>query len=190
MEKTRVLGICGSLRRGSYNRKLLSIAENYAALAGADVETLDLKELALPLYDQDIEDNLPESVSRLKRGIERCDALLIASPEYNYSIPAPLKNAIDWASRNGNSFKGKVGAIFGTSTGTYGAVRGQAQLRLCLSCVDVLLLPQPQVMIGNAEEAFGEDGSLADEKHAGRLRSLVSNTIALAREMKRKIEVP
>src|SRR5689334_16655381 len=104
MPGLNVLAIPGSLRQDSFNRKALTIAIRLAEAQGAKVTMLDLKILDLPLYDQDVQDaGLPESVQKLKAAVEACDMLIIASPEYNYSIPGVLKNALDWGSRKGNS---------------------------------------------------------------------------------------
>lgn len=112
----KVLVISGSLRRDSFNRKLLNVAKKMAAELGAEVSEADLKELSLPVYDGGIEaQGMPESVQKLKAAVEATDVLLIASPEYNHSISGALKNAIDWLSRGENSLDGKLAAIFGAS---------------------------------------------------------------------------
>jgi chromate reductase len=185
MYTLKVLAMCGSLRLDSYNRQLLAIAKKIATDLGATVVEADLKLQGLPTYDGDIEAvGMPEPVQQLKKMTEESDVLLIATPEYNYSIPGGLKNAIDWLSRGErNSLGNKVAAIFGASTGPYGTVRGQAQLRLCLTAVNVLLLPKPQVMVRYAQEAFNIDGSLKDEKTAARLKTLIQKTFALADSM-------
>lgn len=181
----KVLGISGSLRTGSYNRKALQIAKKMAAELGAEVSEIDLKELNLPLYDGDIEaQGLSESVKKLKSAIEAADVLLIASPEYNYSISGALKNALDWASRSGNSFDGKWAVIFGASSGSFGTLRGQFQLRQIFYDLNVLVLPQPQVFIKSAGEAFNPDGSFKDEKLHEQLKSLIRKTIIMAEKLK------
>lgn len=153
----------------------------YAKDAGADTEEADLRELNLPVYDGDIEEHgFPARVLDFKAKIEASDMLLIASPEYNYSVPGGLKNAIDWASRGGNSFKGKFAAICGVSIGHYGTVRMQPHLRQVLACVDVIVLPQPQVFVPYAEAAFNTDGSLKDAKTAEALKKLIELTIIKA----------
>jgi chromate reductase len=178
MQIINVLGISGSLRRDSYNRKALQIAKRYAAEAGVEVAEADLKELALPIYDGDIEaQGLPESVLRLKAAVEAADVLLIASPEYNHSISGALKNAIDWLSRQKNSLDGKVAAVFGASTGVFGTARGQYHLRQTLASLNVLVIPQPQVYIGSAADAFHPDGSLKNPKTAEALKRLVERAL-------------
>ena len=184
MQAIKVLAICGSLRKDSLNRKALQIAKQFAA-AEASVEEADLKKLALPVYDGDIEaEGIPESVTRLKTMVEAADMLLIASPEYNRSVPGPLKNAIDWLSRGRNSLDGKVAAIFGASPGPFGTVNGQNHLRQVLAALNVLVIPQPQVTIIRALDAFAPDGSFKDPKTATLLKTLVERAMSLAERLK------
>jgi len=179
----RALAICGSLRKDSYNLKLLKLALKAAAEAGVETVTADLKELNLPMYDFDIETaGYPASVSRLAEMVKSSDVLLIASPEYNYSVSGALKNAIDWVSRvKPNPFSGKAAAIFGASPGPFGTVRGQNQLRQILTTVNVTALPQPQVLVMQAAEAFEADGSLKNKIAERNLQDLISKTLELAR---------
>lgn len=179
-----ILGISGSLRKESFNRRALQLAKKIAAAAGATVTEIDLKELDLPIYDGDIEaQGMPESAMKLKRAIEAADMLLIASPEYNYSVSGALKNAIDWASRSGNSFDGKIAAIFGASGGVFGTLRGQYHLRQIFEQLNVLLLPTPIAIIPNAPQAFNENGELTDAKTQEKLKTLIEKTIDLARKL-------
>ncbi len=162
----RILAIAGSMRTGSYNRKLLRVAIQAAEQAGAEVDAVDLKELALPLYDGDIEERqgLPASAVTFKERIARAAGLLIASPEYNASIPGTFKNAIDWASRPpGNIFKDKVAALLGASPGGFGAMRSLLHLRQVLTTLGVWLVPS-QVTVSRAHEAFDAEGGLKDPK--------------------------
>lgn len=186
MHKIRALAISGSLRTQSYNRKALQVAKKIAADFGAEVGELDLRELNLPLYDKDVQDQgMPAPVQKLKTAIETSDVLIIASPEYNYSISGALKNAIDWASRGEkNSFNGKVAIIFGASTGGFGALRGQAHLRQILQALNVFILPQPQVFISRAETAFNPDGSFSDPKTFDSLKTLIETSLAFASKIK------
>ncbi len=178
-----VLAISGSLRSGSYNRKVLQLTKKIAEEWGAQVEEIDLRALDIPLYDGDIETaGFPEPVLQLKAAVEAARVLLIASPEYNHSIPGVLKNAIDWLSRGKNSLKGKYAAIFGASDGPYGTVRMQPHLRQVLACLNVIVPPQPQVMIRFAAEAFAPDGTLKDEKLSGQLKTLVTATLTMAQQ--------
>ena len=185
MQKLNVLAISGSLRRDSYNRKALQIAKRFAAEAGAEVAEADLKELALPIYDGDIEaQGLPESVLRLKAAVESADVLLIASPEYNHSISGALKNAIDWLSRQKNSLDGKVAAVFGASTGIFGTARGQYHVKQSLAGLNVLVIPTPLVHIAKAAEAFTPDSGFQDPKTAEVLKRLVERALKVAGQVK------
>jgi chromate reductase len=142
---------------------------------------LDLKTLNLPMLDEDLRANgFPESVKKLKNAIASTDVLLIATPEYNHSIPGVLKNAIDWASDKTNPFDGKVAAIFGASNGLFGTLRAQLHLRQVLAALNVELVPQPQVFIRSAQSAFMPDGSLVDQRIKQQLRHLIEATLTLA----------
>lgn len=180
----RVLAICGSLRQASYNRILLRLAMEFVQAQGHEVAEFNLKQHSLPVYDQDIQDaGLPDNVQALKQAIEANQLLLLASPENNYSITAALKNAIDWASRNGNSWSGKVAAIFGASNGPYGTLRGQFQLRHILTSVNVLVAPQPQVLIPMNETAFTPEGQLINPKKMEQLEKLLRISLDLTRKL-------
>ncbi len=179
MGNLKVAGICGSLRGGSYNKKLLNCAGVIISEMGLEMVEVDLKVLNLPLFDADLEGKeLPESVKKLKKSVEEAHAVIISSPEYNYSISGVLKNALDWLSRGGkNSLNSKIAVIMGTTPGPFGTVRGQNQLRQILACLNVIVLPQPQIMIPFAETAFSADGSLKDEKTALMLKRLLQSTL-------------
>ena len=152
----------------------------------AEVTEIDLRDLSLPVYDQDIQDKgLPESVKKLKAAIVAADILLICSPEYNYSIPGGLKNAIDWASREGNPFKGKVAAVFGVSNGRMGTVRGQVHLRDVLSGLHVYVVHGPLVYIGPAPDVFNPDWTLKDPQTTDKLTQLIQNALTLAQKLAR-----
>jgi len=180
-----ILAISGSLRAESYNRKVLQIAKKIASEFDVNINEIDLKKLALPVFDEDLRANgFTESVLKFKQAVETADVLLIATPEYNHSIPGPLKNAIDWASDKKNPFSGKVAAIFGASTGIFGTLRSQLQLRQIFAALNVELLPQPQVYIRFAGEAFLPDGSLVDSKIMKQLHLLIEATLKLARQRK------
>lgn len=185
MRKIKILGICGSLRKDSFNRKLLQNAIALAKGLDVEIEELDLKELNLPIYDGDIEARgFPESVKKLKEAVERANVLFIASPEYNSSISAALKNAIDWLSRGKNSLDGKIAAVFGATPGIFGTVRGQLHLRQVLAALNVFLFPQPQILIRNAEEAFDKNDNLIDSKAHNKLKELINKTIEFAKFQK------
>ena len=186
-----ILAIAGSLRSESLNRKALQIAKKIASELGSDVREMDLKALALPVFDEDLRAHgFPESVVTLKQAIEAADVLLIATPEYNNSIPGPLKNAIDWASDKTNPFSGKAAAVFGASNGLNGTLRAQIHLRQVLAALNVELVPQPQIFIRSAREAFLPDGSMVDSKLMKQLHFLIQETLKLAqRKNENKINV-
>ena len=176
-----ILAIAGSLRSESFNRKALQTAKQIASELQTNVEELDLKTLDLPLLNEDLRTNgFPASVKKLKDAIASADMLLIATPEYNNSIPGVLKNAIDWASDKTNPFEGKVAAIFGASIGLFGTLRAQLHLRQILAALSVEIVPQPQVFIRSARDAFLPDGSFIDHKIKQQLRQLIEATLVLA----------
>ncbi len=176
-----IVALAGSLRAESFNRKALRIASAMASEFGAHVREVDLKVLDLPVFNADLrEQKFPDSVTILKREIESADMFLIATPEYNHSVPGPLKNAIDWASDKTNPFQGKVATLFGASTGLVGTLRAQLHLREILGSLGVLIVPQPQVLIRSASKAFQPDGSFADRKVHDQLRLLIKESMKLA----------
>jgi chromate reductase len=160
----RVLGLCGSLRRGSYNRALLRAA---IALApdGLAIETAEIGDL--PHYNADLDRQAagsPELVVQFKQRIRDADGVLIVSPEYNYSIPGCLKNAIDWVSRQPDPpFSGKPVAVMGASTGAFGTVRMQLHLRQVAVYTNMLLMNGPEVLVAKGPEKFNDAGELIDE---------------------------
>lgn len=166
MNDLHILGICGSLRAKSYN---LAALREAARLAAAEVHVEVFTLTGIPLFNQDEETTPLAPVIELKRKIRGADALLFVTPEYNHSIPGVLKNAIDWASRPpaDNAWAGKPAAIMGASTGMLGTVRAQEHLRQVLWGLNVLVLPQPEVLITNAATRFDEEGKLTDEKTRG-----------------------
>lgn len=167
----KILAFSGSSREGSYNAMLLDVAVAGAQAAGAAVEVLDLRELALPLFDGDLEraDGLPPGARKLKASMIAHQGFLIASPEYNGSLSPLLKNALDWASRPvGNEpqlacFANKIAAIFSASPGGLGGLRGLVHVRSILSNLKVLVLPD-QIAVGEAHHAFHVKGGLKDER--------------------------
>ena len=180
----RILGISGSLRRGSHNRRLLRAAGDALPPGAVLVEWDGLA--GLPAFDEDLETSPPEPVQQLFAAIEDADALLIATPEYNASIPGALKNAIDWASRPfpDNVLKEKPAAVVGASTGLFGAVWAQAEVRKTLKASGAHVLDD-ELPVGLADGAFTEDGHLADPELAARLSDLVSD---LVREVAAPVE--
>ncbi len=175
----RILMFAGSTRTDSYNKKLVKVAGKGAEEAGATVTFLDLRDLALPLYDEDLEtaEGLPEGAQKLKTLLLAHDGLLIASPEYNSGMSAVLKNAIDWASRpvDGEAplaaFTGKVCAIMSASPGALGGLRGLVGVRSLLGNIGVLVLPD-QVAVPKAYEVFDEQGALKDPKQNASIKAL------------------
>lgn len=167
----KILAFAGSTRTDSYNKKLVKIAADGAKAVGADVTYIDLRDLPLPLFDEDLEaqEGLPANARTLKDLFISHQGLLIASPEYNSSLTAVLKNAIDWVSRPAANeaplaaFAGKVAAIMSASPGGLGGLRGLVHLRAILGNIKVLVLPD-QVAVPKAYEAFNVDGSLKDTK--------------------------
>jgi chromate reductase len=179
----RFLGIAGSLRRDSFNRAALRAAQRLVP----DGVTLDTFEIGrLPLYNQDEERDPPRAVVELKRAIRAADAIVFASPEYNYSIPGVLKNAIDWASRpyGDSAWAGKPVALLGASVGAFGAIRAQYHLRQTFVFLDMHPLNQPEVAIPNAAKAFSENGELTDQAARKLIVELLQALTVQARRMR------
>lgn len=154
-----ILGICGSLRAQSFNRSLLNAArERMPAEASLRIVTLE----GIPPFNQDEEQRPPQAVIAFKKAILEADALLIGSPEYNYSVSGVLKNAIDWATRpyGENPFKGKPAAIMGATIGGMGTSRAQYHLRQILTALNVHTLNSPELMVSDAQERFDAAGKL------------------------------
>ena len=169
-----VLGIAGSLRRGSYNRALLRSAQSLTP----DDMRLDIFDLHdIPFYDADVEkQGDPDPVTVLKRRVREADAVVIATPEYQHSLPGVLKNALDWASRPPKDppLKGKPIAMMGATPGRYGTARAQAELRKVLAYNDAVVLNRPEVLVANARESFDEAGELVDETARELVRELLA----------------
>ena len=182
-----ILAFAGALRAGSFNRKLLAVAVE--SLRGkADIDRLDLREVAMPLYDGDLEtrDGLPEGARRFKGRIAAADALLVCTPEYNHSIPGTLKNAIDWASRPpDNPFRGKVVLLMGASPGQFGAVRGVLAVRQVLTALNAFVLPST-VQIARADQAFDESGRLKDPKSAAQVEKTCAEMLRVTALLKER----
>ena len=175
----RILAFAGSTRKESFNKKLVQNAVKGARDAGAEVTLIDLKDFPLPLFDQDLEaeQGMPENGAKLKKLFIDHDGLLVASPEYNSSVTAVLKNAIDWVSRPAPgepplvALKGKVAALMSASPGALGGLRGLVHLRSILGNIGVIVLPD-QIAVARAHEAFQPDGSLADPKQQAGIEAL------------------
>ena len=180
----RILGIAGSLRRGSHNRKLLRAA---GTLFAPGVELVEWDGLAaLPAFDEDLETTPPEIVREFFAAIESADAILIATPEYNASLPGALKNAIDWASRPfpENVLRRKPTAVIGASTGLFGAVWAQAEVRKTMKASGAYVL-ESELPVGMADSAFADDGTLLDPELTQRLKELLAD---LVREVTAPVE--
>ncbi len=158
----RVLGIAGSLRRGSFNAAMLRAAQELAP-RGVTIDIFDIA--PIPLYNEDVrQQGFPAPVEDLRALIKSADGLLIVTPEYNYSIPGVLKNAIDWASRPPEQpFDGKPIGVMGASVGTHGTSRAQYHLRQCFVFLNGLVMYQPEVMIPTAQNQFDASGKLTDQ---------------------------
>jgi chromate reductase len=167
-----VLAICGSLRAGSYNRAALRTAIELKP-PGMTIETADIG--SFPLYNEDVRaQGFPPPVEKLRQKIKEADALLFATPEYNYSIPGVLKNAIDWASRPPDQpFAGKPVAMMGAGAGMAGTARAQYDLRRCCVFLDMHPINKPEVLIGVAHTKFDAEGAFTDEVGRGLIRDLL-----------------
>ena len=175
-DKISILGFAGSLRKQSYNRAILRVAATTAPLT-VTVDIFDLE--GIPPFNQDQENQPPERVKEFKAKIRAADAILIATPEYNYSIPGVLKNAIDWASRphGDNALEGKPVAVMGASIGMLGTARAQYHLRQCFVWLNMYPLNRPEVMVPTAQDKVDRDGDIADTKTREKIAELV---VALA----------
>jgi len=180
----RILGITGSLRQQSYNTAVLRAAVGLAP-EGVAIETFGLD--GIPSFNQDEESSPPAKVLELKRRVRAADGILFVTPEYNYSVPGVLKNAIDWASRpyGDNVWNRKPAAIMGASIGAIGTARAQYHLRQIFVFLNIFPVNQPEVLIGNAAQHFDTAGNLADERTRDNMRQLLRNLVELIRDVRR-----
>jgi len=190
MYKPTILVWSGSAREASFNKKLARQAAAFAEEAGASVTFVDLRDIPLPVFDQDLEarEGEPENATKFKALMKKADGMIIASPEHNSSYSALLKNTIDWASRQQENekplecFTGKTAAIISASPGGLGGLRGLVTLRMLLSNLGMVVVPE-QFALSGAGDAFNEDGTLKDDKKSeavrGVARALVSATSKL-----------
>ncbi len=178
----QVLGICGSLRKGSYNAMALRAAQKLAP-AGMEVRTADLR--PIPMYDDDLRlAGEPGAVTELKAQVRAADAVLLVSPEYNFSVPGVLKNTLDWLSRPPEPpFDGKVVGIMGASGGPLGTARGQYDLRKILVYMNTFTVNKPEVFIGNAQTKFDANGELTDAATAKFIADLLVAMQALKKRL-------
>jgi NAD(P)H-dependent FMN reductase len=175
-----ILVIAGSTRQGAFSKHLGRAACRLAETAGHRTSFVDLREFAMPLYDGDLESaqGLPDGAVRLRAAILASEAVLVVTPEYNASLPAVLKNALDWTSRpyaaepGVSAWKNKVAALLATSPGALGGLRALVHLRQVLMNLGVLVLTE-QFALGHADRAFAADGSLADPKQAAAVQAIV-----------------
>jgi chromate reductase len=172
----RILGIAGSVRRGSHNRRLLRAA-GHVLPPGVDLVEWEGLE-GIPIFNEDSENSPPPAVEELFAAIEEADGLLIATPEYNASVPGGLKNALDWASRPfpANVLRNKPSAVIGASTGLFGAVWAQAEVRKALKASGGLVLDS-ELPVGMADSAFNDDDTLVDPDLNDRLGEVLADLL-------------
>jgi chromate reductase len=184
-DKLRILGIAGSLRADSYNAAALRAAIELCP-DDAEIEVLSID--GLPGFNQDHEANPPAQVAEMKSKIRAADAILFVTPEYNYSIPGVLKNAIDWASRpyGDSAWSGKPAAIMGASVGAIATARAQYHLRQVMVFLNMFPLNQPEVMIGHAQDKFDGSGNLTDESTREHIRKQLVALIDWTRRLQTK----
>jgi len=183
MKKITILGFAGSLRKDSYSKALLRAAAELLPKE-AELKIFDIE--GIPLYNQDLEYEMPAKVKEFKAKIRSADAILVATPEYNYSVPGVLKNAIDWASRppSDNSFEGKPVAVMSASTGMLGGARAQYHLRQVFVTLNMHPINKPEVIVPFAKEKFDENVRLKDDTTRARIRELLENLVAWTKKLK------
>jgi chromate reductase len=183
MKQMNILGFAGSLRKGSYNKAILRATMELLP-KDAKLEIFDLE--GIPPFNQDLERRPPEKVREFKAKIKQADAIVIATPEHNYSLPGVLKNAIDWASRpfGENAFDGKPVAIMSASIGMLGGARAQYHLRQIFVFLNMYPVNKPEVMVPFAQEKINEQGVVVDEQTREKIRELLDSLIAWTKELK------
>ncbi len=190
-DSVRVLAFAGSTRRESWNKRLVAVAAEGARRAGAEVSLLDLRDYPMPLFDEDLErEGTPAAAREFRQQLAGHDGFLIACPEYNSSITAVLKNAIDWASRAGPgespllAFRHKAAALMSASPGALGGLRGLVTVRSILGNIGTLVLPG-QVAVSRAHEAFDATGRLKDDKQHSAVEGLGAELADVLRRLRR-----
>jgi chromate reductase len=184
MEKNRkIVGLCGSLRKGSYNAMLLKVAGGLIP-EGIRFETVTFDDI--PIYNADLDlpetEERPASVSKFRDALANADAFIIVSPEYNYSIPGGLKNAIDWASRGKDSpLMHKPVAVMGATQGMWGTVRMQTAFLPVFTFLNMNPVLQPEVLVAQAQNKFDAEGNLIDERTIGIIKKKIENLISACR---------
>ena len=182
----RVLAFAASLSRGSVNRRLLGAAAEVARVGGAEVDVAEFAEFDMPLFNRDVQEasGFPAGAQEMARRVLAADGMLIASPEYNYSLPGTLKNAIDWVSRmKPMPFRGRTALLLAASGGMVGGVRGLWQLRIPLEGCGVVVYPD-MFPLANAPHAFDDSGGLKDPQIKERLGRVVGGYLKMARALK------
>ncbi len=192
MSTPKIVAFAGSLRVGSYNKLAVKIAAEGARAAGADVTFIDLRDYPMPIFDEDLEkaQGMPANAQKFKDLLIASQGMLIASPEYNSSVSAALKNAIDWATRPGKkpdgspeaplaAFSHKVCGLVSASPGALGGLRGLVHARAILGNINVLVIPE-QVAVQKAHEVFNPDGSIKDEKIGAMLKNVGARVAHIA----------
>jgi len=181
--KITILGFAGSLRKGSYNKSLLK-ASGGLVPDNSVLETFDLE--GIPPFNMDFEQSMPERVKEFKRKIKDADAILIVTPEHNYSIPGILKNAIDWASRpyGDNAFEGKPAAIMSASPGTLGGARAQYHLRQIMVFLNMFPLNKPEIFVTFCSQKFDDKGNLTDEKTKEYIKGMLDALVSWTKKLK------
>jgi chromate reductase len=182
--KLAILGISGSGRKRSFNTALLEAAKQLLP-QHATLEVVDISRL--PLYNQDLEHEMPEEVKELKKKIRAADAILFATPEHNYSITAVLKNAIEWGNRppRDASWSGKPAAIISASTSLRGGARAQLHLRQIMIDLNMYPINRPQLLVANAKDKFNEELQLTDEDSRQTMRDVLSSLVEWTRKLQR-----
>jgi chromate reductase len=182
-EQIKIIGICGSLRKDSFNHAALRAATELAS-EGVVVETFDLKDI--PPFDQDFEKTPPEIIKQFKAKIKAADAVLFVTPEFNYSISGVLKNAIDWASRpyGDSAWEGKPAAIMSAGMGMLGGVRAQYHLRQMGVFLNIHFMNRPEIMIPFAQEKFSPEGVLIDEMTKTKIKELMKALVIWTKKIK------
>ena len=184
VDTVTILGIAGSIREGSFNRSALRAAQSLVP-DGVSLETFDaLGEI--PPFNQDEEHRPPAAVVDLKARVRAADAILFVTPEYNYSVPGVLKNAIDWASRpyGDSAWEDKPVAVMGASVGVFGTARAQYHLRQTFVFLNMHPINRPEVMIGAASQRFDDGGNLTDETSKELIRQLLANLADWTRRLR------
>lgn len=190
MATIKLVAFAGSLRKDSWNKKLVKVAAAGARDAGAEVDFLDLAEYPMPIFDEDLEasEGIPKHAKAFKEILKSRHGFLISSPEYNSSISAALKNAIDWASRPEPNeaplaaFSGKIAGLMGASPGNLGGLRGLVTLRMILGNIQVTVVPD-QFALSKANEAFDAEGNLIDEKQRAAVHAIGRKVATVASKL-------